>query len=40
MQDRSLRYEQYYDIVNFDNKLKGHEDKPDYPKDNPWYFRP
>ena len=40
MQDRALRYEQTYDVVNFDNKLKGLESKPDYPKDKPWYFRP
>lgn len=35
-----MRYEQTFDIVNFDNKLKGLENKPDYPKDKPWYFRP
>lgn len=39
-QDRALRYEQTYDVINFDNKLKGLEDKPDYPKEKPWYFRP
>ena len=26
--------------MNFDNKLKGLESNPDYPKDKPWYFRP
>ena len=26
--------------MNFENKLKGLENKPDYPKDKPWYFRP
>lgn len=26
--------------MNFDNKLKGLESQPDYPKDKPWYFRP
>ena len=31
MQDRSLRYEQTYNILNFDNKLKGLENRPDYP---------
>jgi hypothetical protein len=35
-----LRYEQTFDIINFDNKLKGLENRPDYPKDKPWYFRP
>jgi hypothetical protein len=35
-----LRYEQTYDIVNFENKLKGLENKPDYPVEKPWYFRP
>ena len=39
-QDRALRYEQTFDIVNFENKLKGLEDRPDYPKQKPWYFRP
>jgi len=37
--DRSLRYEQTYNVVNFENKLKGLEDRPDYPKERPWYFR-
>lgn len=37
--DRALRYEQTYNVVNFENKLKGLEDKPDYPKEKPWYFR-
>jgi len=27
-------------VINFQNKLKGLEDKADYPKDKPWYFRP
>ena len=26
--------------MNFDNKLKGLEQRPDYPKEKPWYFRP
>lgn len=38
--DRQLRVEQTYDILNFENKLKGLESHPDYPKDKPWYFRP
>ena len=38
--DRALRYEQTYNILNFDNKLKGLEDRQDYPKEKPWYFRP
>lgn len=37
--DRSLRYEQTYNVVNFENKLKGLEDRADYPKEKPWYFR-
>ena len=38
--DRSLRYEQTYNVITFENKLKGLEDRPDYPKEKPWYFRP
>lgn len=38
--DRALRYEQTYNIVNFENKLAGLENRPDYPKEKPWYFRP
>jgi len=38
--DTSLRYEQTYNILNFQNKLKGLESRPDYPKEKPWYFRP
>lgn len=38
--DNALRYEQTYNILNFDNKLKGLENRPDYPKEKPWYFRP
>lgn len=38
--DRALRYEQTYNVLNFDNKLKGLEDRENYPKDKPWYFRP
>lgn len=38
--DTSLRYEQTYNILNFQNKLKGLEDREDYPKEKPWYFRP
>ena len=26
--------------MNFENKLKGLEDRPDYPKEKPWFFRP
>ena len=26
--------------MNFENKLTGLEDRPDYPKEKPWYFRP
>jgi len=38
--DRQLRVEQTYDILNFENKLKGLESHSDYPKEKPWYFRP
>ena len=38
--DRQLRYEQTYNILNFENKLKGLEQREDYPKEKPWYFRP
>lgn len=38
--DRALRYEQTYNVLNFENKLGGLEDRPDYPKEKPWYFRP
>ena len=38
--DRQLRYEQIYNVINFENKLKGLEARPDYPKEKPWYFRP
>lgn len=38
--DRALRYEQTYNVLNFENKLKGLEARPDYPKEKPWYFRP
>ena len=27
-------------MINFENKLKGMESHPDYPKEKPWYFRP
>jgi hypothetical protein len=37
--DRALRYEQTFNVINFENKLKGLEDRADYPKDKPWYFR-
>lgn len=37
--DRALRYEQTFNVINFENKLKGLEDRPDYPKEKPWYFR-
>lgn len=37
--DRALRYEQTFNVVNFENKLKGLEDHKDYPKERPWYFR-
>lgn len=38
--DRALRYEQTYNVLNFDNKLKGLEHRENYPKEKPWYFRP
>jgi len=38
--DRALRYEQTYNVLNFENKLAGLEARPDYPKEKPWYFRP
>jgi len=38
--DNALRYEQTYNVLNFENKLAGLEDRPDYPKEKPWYFRP
>lgn len=38
--DRALRYEQTYNVLNFQNKMKGLEERPDYPKEKPWYFRP
>ena len=38
--DRALRYEQTYNILNFNNKLAGLENRPDYPKEKPWYYRP
>ena len=38
--DRALRYEQTYNVLNFENKLAGLEGRPDYPKEKPWYFRP
>ena len=34
-----MRYEQTFNVINFENKLKGLEDRPDYPKEKPWYFR-
>ena len=34
-----MRYEQTYNLINFDNKLKGLEDHPEYPKEKPWRFR-
>ena len=30
--DRALRYEQTYDVINFDDKLKGLENEEGYPK--------
>jgi len=38
--DNALRYEQTYNVINFENKLAGLEHRPDYPKEKPWYFRP
>jgi hypothetical protein len=35
-----LRYEQTFNILNFENKLKGLEQRSDYPKEKQWYFRP
>lgn len=29
--DRALRYEQTFDVINLENKLKGLEGKPNYP---------
>ena len=37
--DRALRYEQTYNILNFSNKLQGLENRPDYPKEKPWFYR-
>ena len=34
-----MRMEQTYNILNFDNKLKGLENRPDYPKEKAWHFR-
>jgi len=38
--DRSLRYEQTYNVITFENKMMGLEGRPEYPKEKPWYFRP
>lgn len=38
--DRALRYEQTYNVLNFENKLEGLQERADYPKEKPWYFRP
>ena len=38
--DRALRYEQTYNILNFESKMKVLEQRPDYPKEKAWYFRP
>lgn len=38
--DTALRYQQTYNVINFDNKLKGLEGRDNYPKEKPWYFRP
>lgn len=38
--DRALRYEQTYNILNFESKMKGLEQRPDYPQEKAWYFRP
>lgn len=27
-------------MLNFENKLAGLENRPDYPKEKPWYYRP
>ena len=35
-----MRYEQTYNILNFENKLIGLENRQDHPKEKPWYFRP
>jgi len=35
-----LRYEQTYNVLNFENKLEGLQNRPDYPKEKPWYFKP
>eukprot|EP01022_Parablepharisma_sp_SALTPOND_P028487 TRINITY_DN71043_c0_g1_i1.p3 TRINITY_DN71043_c0_g1~~TRINITY_DN71043_c0_g1_i1.p3 ORF type:complete len:493 (+),score=56.06 TRINITY_DN71043_c0_g1_i1:140-1618(+) len=38
-QDRALRYEQTFNIITFEDKLKGLESHPDYPKEKPWKFK-
>ena len=38
--DRALRYEQTYNVINFEDKLQGLEADKNYPKEKPWYFRP
>lgn len=38
--DRALRYEQTYNVLNFEDKLQGMESDKNYPKEKPWYFRP
>jgi len=40
VKDRALRYEQTYNIVNFESKMKGLETRADYPKEKAWFFRP
>jgi hypothetical protein len=34
-----LRYEQTYNVITFEDKLKGLETHPDYPKEKPWKFK-
>ncbi len=34
-----MRYEQTFNIITFEDKLKGLENHPDYPKEKPWKFK-
>jgi len=34
-----LRYEQTFNVINFEDKLKGLEDHPEYPKEKAWKFK-
>jgi hypothetical protein len=39
IQDKALRYEQTFNILNFEEKLKGLEQHPDFPKQKPWKYK-